>query len=218
MEKANHIQQELSSISGLVSNIPKVNVYEKDIPPSYFSTFSEELTVIINKDNNSEDEMPSIFHGIQKVNVYDVPQGYFDALHEIINAKKTAKIVPIKRVFVPFKQMAAVIIIGIACYSIIGLLNNKNEISDNAFTDNKMILAEAKRIIQSGSLDEEIKTLNEKDINEYLNFYGEDVHAALVASSIDEDLLPEEEDYIFDDETLNKYLNKFNINNESTRN
>jgi hypothetical protein len=47
---------------------------------------------------------------------------------------------------------------------------------------------------------------------------GDDVDAALVASTIDEQNLPEAEEYIYNDNTLNNFLNELNIDHQTPNN
>jgi hypothetical protein len=50
------------------------------------------------------------------------------------------------------------------------------------------------------------------DIVNYLENNGSDMDEALVATTIDENELPTEEDYLTDDKALDKYLDNIDVN------
>ena len=54
--------------------------------------------------------------------------------------------------------------------------------------------------------DETLNNLSEEDIANYLQKNGTDADLALLTSSIDERIVPTEEDYLLDDKTLEKFL------------
>ncbi len=220
MDKPTTIQEELSEISRTIAEINKELVSNPVIPSDYFNQLSDDILSKIRQEEGTMEELPNTLQNISKVNVYEVPEGYFNDLHENLQIEKSdkGKIIPLKKNLVPFKQMAAAIVIGIVGFSLINLFNSFNHKPKEKEIDETFVYAEAKRIIQEGSLDQEIKSLNEEDINEFLTSGGDDVYAALVASSIDENELPDAEDYFIDDETLNQYLNKFNINKTKINN
>ena len=65
--------------------------------------------------------------------------------------------------------------------------------------------------LQVEDVDQELAKISDADIVKYLEASGTDVNAALVANSIDENELPAQEDYLLDDEALDKYLNSINL-------
>ncbi|MEO7045517.1 MAG: hypothetical protein ABI091_09455, partial [Ferruginibacter sp.] len=83
-----------------------------------------------------------------------------------------------------------------------------------ASAETKTAMADAKQIIKNNSFDQELNTISDNDIEQYLQKRGLDVNAALVASSTDDNSnLPAPEDYINNDNTLDNYLNNANLNN-----
>ena len=76
-------------------------------------------------------------------------------------------------------------------------------------------LRKAKEILNKGSFNIELNSLKEEDIVGYLTMNGDDVDAALVASSIDGQNLPEAEEYIYNDNALNDFLNELNIDHQT---
>ncbi|MEJ7609704.1 MAG: hypothetical protein WKF88_00855 [Ferruginibacter sp.] len=72
----------------------------------------------------------------------------------------------------------------------------------------------ANEILKTGSFENEMNSLSDNDIVKYLKENGEDINAALVASSLtDETKLPEASDYLTDENTLDDYLNENNLKN-----
>ena len=60
-------------------------------------------------------------------------------------------------------------------------------------------------------VDQELSKLSDDAIIQYLEASGSDVKTALVVNSVDDNSLPSEEDYLFDEQALDKYLNSINI-------
>ncbi|MEI2748723.1 MAG: hypothetical protein V9E88_08205 [Ferruginibacter sp.] len=73
------------------------------------------------------------------------------------------------------------------------------------------VISEGKKIAAEGSFDKELESITDEDIVNYLSDNGHDVNAALVASVTDEQSLPSEEDYIFDDKTLDNFLDELQL-------
>ena len=73
------------------------------------------------------------------------------------------------------------------------------------------LLEEANVILKNGAFDSEMEKLSDDDIVNYLNLNGSDVNAALVASISDDKKLPNEEEYLYDDQTLDNFLKEINI-------
>ena len=47
----------------------------------------------------------------------------------------------------------------------------------------------------------------------YLESTGSDVKTAMIANSVDDNDLPSQDDYLLDEQALDKYLNRINVNN-----
>jgi hypothetical protein len=191
------------------------------VPEGYFDGLASSiLNKIKAEDNNAaKSEIASISPTIATIgnkNVFTVPENYFeDNIAAIIdNLPKPAKVIEMKKRPVFFRYVAAATITGIIGLSVISVFNNKtNNNSTIVPTETKQVLAQANQIIKNNSFDKELNSLSAKDIQQYLEQDGQDVNAALVASSIDDNTLPNPEDYIIDDKTLDDYLKKANLNN-----
>ena len=74
-------------------------------------------------------------------------------------------------------------------------------------------MQQASRIVQSNSFDKELDALSGKDIEQYLKQSGQNVEAALVASVTDDANLPSQDEYLYDENTLDEFLKTMNLNN-----
>lgn len=217
MKKDIAIQNELEQLSRTVSDIPEANPFIKDIPSGYFEQLSSQ---IINSIRNQENEdLPESLKSVQHINVYHVDNDYFSMLDQTVKKKidNDTKIISIKKRTVAIRYLAAAVITGLLGFGMFNLyMNHKKDASIKAETE--LVMKEAKEILRRGTLNQEMNTLKEDDINSYLAMNGNDVHAALVASSIDEELLPDAEEYMYNDNTLNDFLIELNIAQKTPKN
>ena len=75
-------------------------------------------------------------------------------------------------------------------------------------------MKQAKTIIATGSFEQELNAVSDNDIEMYLKQNGVDVNAAMVAASTDDvSALPEQTDYLIDENTLDEFLKTKNLEN-----
>ena len=203
-------QQEITSISPLVSGIDKKNVFS--VPDGYFDQLAAHITKRISPVVEETMEISETVAAIGNKNVFDVPPGYFDALEDDIREAlpKQAKLVQMQPRRSVFRYAAAAVITGLLGLSLFLLFDKKDEGS----MPDKETMAKANEILNKNSFEAEFDKLSASDIENYLSENGQDVTAALVANSAVENsnTLPEAEEYIFDEKTLDDYLNKINLN------
>lgn len=217
MKEENTIKNELESISKTVANIPATNPFAVEIPSEYFDQLAGQIISKIQQEEN--EALPDSLKSVRHINVYEVNENYFTLLDEKIKEqiKVEAKIVPIKRRNVFVKYLAAAAITGILGFSLVNFYINYKEKSVLQ-AENELAIKEAKKILTTGTFNNELNTLNEDDISSYLATNGNDVHAALVAASLDEQTLPEEEEYMYNDNTLDNFLKGLNISDKQKNN
>ena len=194
------------------------------VPEGYFDGLAANILQKIKREEHVTvaEEMAAlspVISAIGNANVFTVPQGYFEQLS--FTAKvETAKVIKMNPLRSVFKYAAAAVITGLLGISIINLTDNDATVETNnpviqtasvAKTEN--VMRTANDIIQKGSFENEFNTISDEDIEQYLTESGQDVNAALVASSTDDATLPEATDYLFDENTLDEYLNTNNLNN-----
>ncbi len=222
MNQNEKIQEELLTISEVVANIPKYNVFE--VPEGYFDHAQSEVLIkcidspVFETPENYFEEIPEIIldkienvdslekesHILStpiKENPYQVPNAYFETLSEnILQAVKTpAKVISISKNQIWIK-LAAAVIVGLIGFAIIINLPKKQDEGISS------IEKEAKKIILNKSFESEFEQINDKEIENYLEENGHDVNAALVASLNEDEISLDNEDILYDEEAVDKYL------------
>lgn len=188
------------------------------VPEGYFEGLADAIMHKI-KAEASENSAAEILHlspavsAIGNKNIFTVPANYFETnVQRILNhIPKPAKVVEMKTRSSFFNYAAAAVVTGIIGLSVLSIFNNKTNTNNSLLP--ATVMAHAGEIIKTNSFDKELNSVSDKDIQQYLEQQGQDVNAALVASSTDNNNLPSPEDYIIDDKTLDDYLNKINLNN-----
>ncbi len=217
MKKENDIKNELTEISRTVADIPSDNPHAADIPAGYFEQLSGEILSRIQEDE--KEELSESLKSVRHINVYDVMENYFSHLDEEIKyrIKDEPKVISLNKRTIALRYLAAAVIAGILGFSLVNLyINYKEKAALRA--ENELAVIKAKEILNKGSFNIELNSLKEEDIVGYLAMSGDDAHAALVASSIDEQNLPEAEEYIYNENTLNIFLNELNIDHQTPNN
>ncbi|MFZ1529064.1 MAG: hypothetical protein WAT19_09955 [Ferruginibacter sp.] len=207
----NDAREEITSISPFISGIDKKNMFS--VPDGYFDHLAGHITKRISAVTEETMAISETVAVIGNKNVFDIPPGYFDALEDdILEAlPKQAKLVQMQPRRSVFRYAAAAVITGLLGISLFFMFDKK----DGDGMPDKEIMAKANQILSDNSFEAELDKLSAADIENYLSENGgQDVTAALVANSAVENSssLPEAEDYIFDEKTLDKYLNKINLN------
>lgn len=204
---------ETTAISELVARIGNKNIYS--IPQGYFEHLSNNISAEINNQSGSHTlaETHSISPLLARIgnkNVYTVPQGYFDGLAKKLNTHTpVAKVMSMHSRFPAIKYAVAAAVTGFMAFSMF-LMLNKNEIKPGAQT--AAVMKEAKDIIKTNSFDKELNSISDDDIVSFLESKGQNVEAALLAS-LDEKTLPDADEYLINDNTLDEVLNTLDLNN-----
>lgn len=232
MENKETILNELREISPLLAGLQKVNVYT--VPDGYFTNLAATLysisanpipefgkketyqapqgyfenlpLAVLEKikaqENNELIETAPMLASIGNKNVYAVPAGYFESLSaEIIqkvNASSQTKVVSMKRSSW-LKYAIAAVFVGVVSFGVIQFAGNK-QVASGGFTAQQYENA-IKTDVEKG-LDE----LSDESIINFLDESG-DADAAVVASFVNEEELPDALDYMLDDNTLEDFLN-----------
>jgi hypothetical protein len=240
MQERENILNELNAISPLVASVPRVNVYRVgenyfdgiraelqariiasnfiapqnnfDVPQGYFENLPSNILAKIKAQENNPvftetEALSPTIAGIGNKNVYTVPQGYFEQL--TIPNITSAKVVKMGSRSI-FKYTAAAVIVGLLGFGTMKFIANTK--ANNESID---LVKEANKILETNSFDATLASVSDKEIEKYLSQNGEDVNAAMVAASMDDDntALPEADDYLTDDNTLDNFLNDNNPKN-----
>jgi hypothetical protein len=206
----NDILTGLTSEKGVIINgLP--DSFSVDIPQGYFDTLAGDVLNKIKAQDASGElrTLSPLLYSIQHENVFEVPAGYFDSLADAVFAKvrsPQAKVVSMNRRSAGFMKYAvAAAFTGVMALGVFTFTDHKKNTID-------AVVEQGKQIARENKFDEELSKVSDEEIVKYLEANGSDVKTALVATSVDENELPSQEDYLMDDKTLDKYLNSINVN------
>jgi hypothetical protein len=240
MLERENILNELHAMSPLVASVPRVNVYRvdenyfdgiraelqariiasnfiapqnnSDVPDGYFENLPISILAKIKAQENNAvfaeiEELSPTIAGIGNKNVYTVPQGYFEQL--AMTKTTTAKVVKMGSRSI-FKYAAAAVVVGLLGFGAMKFIANTK-----ANSEALAVVKQADEILKTNSFDATFASVSDKEIEKYLSQNGEDVHAAMVAASMDDGntTLPDADDYLLDDKTLDNFLNDNNLKN-----
>ena len=191
-----------------------------DIPHGYFDSLADNILAKIKlaQPVSVAQELKNLSPTLTATgndNVFKVPPSYFQDLPEIIlsQVNRPAKVVTMKIRSSFARYAAAAIVSGILGLSLFSLLDNKASTETTPLTAS--VLVDGKKILQTNSFDSVLETVSDDEIVGYLQNSGQDVNAALVASTLDSKELPAADDYILNDNTLKNFMDKLHINNNS---
>lgn len=240
MEKNNDILHELKEISPILADISRLNIQtvpdgyfdnleikicinsllhqnvakeyfikeKPGVPEKYFEHLSDSILTRIKYDNNPEQQKSfPLLDSLRDINVFKVPDNYFDNLSKQIvgkiTGKENARVVSIAA-NKWWKYAAAAMIAGLILMSVFYIFNSEdNQVSQ--------YLASSQKYQTSAQIAAGITSLKDDDIVKYLETHGNSTDNEMLLNQIDTDALPAELDYLIDDNTLNNYLDKINI-------
>ncbi len=188
------------------------------VPDGYFESLAGN---ILNKIHALENdvtaeliEISPLLAGIENKETYTVPDGYFHRL-SFVEQKETATIISINKPRSFFRYVAAAVITGLLGLSIVNIVD-KSSSENSTITTAEVVstITTPTTVEMNSSFDEALLNVSDNEIEQYLQRSGQDVKAALVASSTDDtDKLPEATDYLMDENVLENYLKENNLDN-----
>jgi len=207
-------KEETASLSPLLSSLQHHQVFEA--PKGYF----EQLTIDIKKsiENTSYDDelkkLSPVLQSVQTVNVFEVPTGYFENLSNSILKKAkapSARIINFQVRNSFLKYAAAAIITGVIAIGALRYLQPTQSLNTNntslAILDESI---EKGKTMNDQQFEETLQKLTAAEIAKYLENNGDISDVATLRNSIDENNLPNEDDYILDEKTLDNFIKKIN--------
>ncbi|MEO6582788.1 MAG: hypothetical protein ABIO05_00600 [Ferruginibacter sp.] len=207
--------------NNIIENIKRGVALEKNIaspysvPTDYFTNLAGNIIAQVKENMQSAaTEIKALSPALSATgndNVFTVPRNYFNTLAEEIVAQVTipAKVVSMKPRSLFVRYAAAAVITGILGLSTFSIFNNKT--TDRDKIGNSVAISRGQQIIASNSFDKVLATVSDEEIEQYLKNEGQDVKAAIVASTIDYKDLPAADDYLYNENTLNNYLESLHI-------
>lgn len=251
MEKSTEILNELRTISPMLAEMEKVNVFTvpegyfidleekiattvflhqdekapfQKVPEGYFDSLSSKiLSRIKEEEESAEGEIKSIspaLHYLREENVFSVPEGYFDDLSDnILNKIKgqNAKVVSFDSARKWWKYAAAAVITGIITITSLQLFNNQDTNSGKNIGTSSNVpgyVQLASQYKTAKQLDRGIASLTDDEIAKYLEKNTTLLDDEALIKNTDTKELPTPDDYLLDDNALDNYLQKINV--EST--
>lgn len=196
-----------------VSNIFSSGSVDSDIPHGYFDTLADTILdkIKAQKTVSASEELSALspmLYSIQNENVFEVPKDYFNRVAETtvsrVKLQQTKVVVMNRRSTMVIKYAIAAALTGVMALGVFKFTNSNTNGIDP-------VVALGDKIARENRFDEELDKVTDADIVKFLEANGSDVKAALVASSVDENELPSQEDYLMDEKALDKYLNSINV-------
>lgn len=190
------------------------------VPERYFEELSNKILSKI-KDaeiEGVEEEIKSIapvLFSLKNINVFQVPFGYFKNLGDDIKSKlenNKAKVISIGTATKWWKYAAAAMIAGGITIGSLQIFKNQNAPDDNnqILSASANIPAYIKQSLQYNTpeqLDKGIASLSDNEIASYLEKHGTIMDDELLTKDIDPTELPDVDEYLINDNTLNDFLN-----------
>ena len=189
------------------------------VPEGYFESLAGNILnkiYALENDVTAElNEISPLIAGIENKETFTVPARYFDELTFLSRQKQTTKIIAFDKSRSFFKYAAAAMITGLLGLGIVNIFDNDNTATNITTTAQVTTGTNLHNtVIMNESFDEAMKSVTDIEIEEYLQQSGQDVNAALVASSTDDtDKLPEVTDYLLDENVLENYLKENDLKN-----
>ena len=196
-----------------VSNIFSSDSVDNDVPHGYFDTLADTILdkIKAQKIISASEELSALspmLYSIQNENVFEVPKDYFNRVAETtvsrVKLQQTKVVVMNRRSTMVIKYAIAAALTGVMALGVFKFTNSNTNGIDP-------VVALGDKIARENRFDEELDKVTDADIVKFLEANGSDVKAALVASSVDENELPSQEDYLMDEKALDKYLNSINV-------
>jgi len=253
--KSTEIINELKTISPLLAEMEKVNVFQ--VPDGYFSDLHRRILTSIlilpeeknnlqqvpdgyfdflpgkilakikaEKEETAEEEIKALspaLHYLKEENTFTIPENYFDNLSDRIlhkiNDEKT-KVISISSPKKWLKYATAAVVAGVIALSSLQIFNHtSNSNNKQIITASKNIptyIQESKNYKTPQELNEGIASLSDDEIVNYLQSTGNILDEDVITKNLDAKQLPSADDYLMDENALNKFIK--NLNAGSSKN
>lgn len=197
-------------------SLPASEPHFSEVPEGYFESLPLNILNKIKslESNGAEQisEMSPMLYSVQNKNVYSVPKGYFENFPStIIKAvRPQAKVVAMTRRATIWKYARAAVVAGIVAVSALWVINNPSQNpAVTAGTKVNIIPSYFKDAVQyknEQQIEDGIAKLDDEDIIKYLETTGNNSDDDFLATSVQDNDLPAEEDYLINDKALDIYL------------
>ena len=204
--------------------LPASEPHFLDVPEGYFDNLPANILKKIKSleiDDTREElkKLSPMLYAVQNENVFSVPEGYFETLPGIIiNAvRPQGKVVTIKKRSMVWDYAVAAILSGVMAVSALWISkDSSNQNSPGIIAKVNTIpsyIKEAGQYKNQQQINEGISNLADDDIIKYLETTGNNADDELLSNVIQENELPDEKDYLLNENTLETFLNNANLKN-----
>lgn len=202
-----NIFDELNEISPYMAGLSRNNPFT--IPEGNFQILPDSIMLQIKTSSLTADSTTTLAPGVSGESHWQIPEGYFDEFAEkmLVRMRREAhQHRPMTgRVFFMRYAMAAAFtgLLGLSLFSLMDQRSTEPDLRE--------IMTEANRMMEDRSVEEALNTLQEEEIIAFLEENGHDVETALVANAASRSELPEEFDYLSNENTLDDFLDEIDI-------
>ncbi len=194
----------------LLNNLSKENVFE--VPVNYFDSLNTGILSKINSTENNAAELQHIsplLYSYNKENLGEIPAGYFDNLSatilKTIADKTPGKVVTMAGRLSFIKYAVAAIFIGVISIIAFNYYNKPANNNANKFAALDSSIEKGKAMNET-KFNETLNSLSEEDIINYLQKTGTEADVNLLSSSINENIVPSQEEFLLNDKTLDNFI------------
>jgi hypothetical protein len=197
---------ELQELSPLLADLPKENPFS--VPEKYF----ELLPADIVSNLEEEAEISGVLQDARSIQPFEVPAGYFEnlsaAILEQLHQPGKAKIVALPvRNNRAWKYAAAAVFAGAVMLGVYNINSSPSAPLTPVIEQGIAIASDEQKF------DETLGSLAEEDIAQYLEKNISEADMAVLTSGLDEDNLPDQDDYLADEETLENFIETISSKN-----
>ena len=207
--------------TSVADNINKRTLQQ--VPLGYFDTLSDSILAKVKAaypESAKEElrELSPMLYALKDENVFSVPRGYFESFSEGIVEKvkqQPAKIITMKKGNSWWKYAAAAAVTGAIAISSLQIFNSFSDRHNG-----KSVVSGLPDYVQNSfqyktedDLNTAIAKLSDADIVKYLEKNGNIMDNELLTNNTDVSEMPSQTDYLTDENTLNKYLDKIDAEN-----
>lgn len=187
-------------------------------PENYFDNLADNILGKIKSGSKFETkELPSVLSAISKNNLFEIPENYFENLPATILKKvtdnKPARVFTMSKNRFLIKYAAAAMITGAIALGIYKYSNQPivaaTEIATTITTLDPSIVNG--KNMDDSKFDNTLENLSGEDIAQYLIKNGNYNDVASLSNNLDEKYLPNMEEYLINDKTLDNFLSEVEI-------
>lgn len=208
LNRINGELNESEALPAIFSSIKKNIAFE--LPAGYFDSLSDNILSKIKEQNEA---LPTVLSGLNKINPFEVPGDYFNQLADDILTKVKndtgARVIKMPVRFKALKYAVAAMFTGAIALGVYKFTTKPGVgINQPATAVALEPSIEKGKTMDDKIFTESLASLSEDDIVKYLEKNGNEADVSLLTSNVEGLSLPQQEDYLLDNNTLDNFLNE----------